>query len=92
MAAINKVLKEKLKGENLSYLTKKLGLPKGFLHRIVKENRLPSFSNLDALISLANYLNISLEYLLTGKKSDDSISTFKFEDKGQSYKITIKKN
>lgn len=88
---VNHILREALKGENLSYLTRKLGLPKGFLHRVVKEGRSPSLSNIDALITIANYIGISLEMLLTGKAEGKTVSSIQFEDDNRKYKVNIER-
>lgn len=93
--SVNEILKQALKGENLAQLTRKLGLPRGFLHRIVKEGRSPSLNNLDALKTLSEYLGISLEKLLTGEDEGKIISSICFEDKDdrglRKYRVSIER-
>ena len=88
---INDRLRKSLKGENLSHLTRKLGLPRGFLHRIIKEGRSPSLSNIDALVKIADYIGISLELLLTGRDQGKIVSHIEFEDENRKYKIKIER-
>jgi hypothetical protein len=88
---INEILKKALEGENLSYLTKKLGLPNGLLHRLVKEGRSPSLNNIDALVIIADYLGLSLEQLLTGKEKNRVLTSVQFEDEKRKYKVTLER-
>lgn len=88
---VNDILRDALKGENLAHLTRKLELPRGFLHRLVKEGRSPSLNNIEALKTLADYLGLTLEYLLTGQKSIATISSIHFEDGNRKYRISIER-
>ena len=91
MGSINKLLKKQLKGQNLSQLTSLLGLPKGLLHRLVKENKNPSLNNLDSLIRLAKYLDLSLDELLTGDIPEEYISTIEIEIEGERFLMEVQK-
>lgn len=88
---VSEVLKERLKDENISSLTRKLNLPKGLLHRICKEGRNPSLSNIPALVTLCDYLGITLQELLTGSVGPKLITSLSFTDDGTTYLVKIEK-
>ncbi len=91
-AKISKILRERLKGENLSRVARELGISKSLLADWVASRRLPSLKNIEAVAKLANYLGLSLEQLLLGKDSDRRIiSAVTFEDDKRAYRINIER-
>lgn len=65
---IKELLKEK--GENPAILLKAIGLPKNSITNWEQRGNIPAA---DIVFKIANYLNVSMEYLVTGEenKSDD---------------------
>ena len=88
---ISELLRERLEGENLSALTKRLKLPNGLLHRICREGRNPSLSNIPALVTLCDYLGMTLQELLTGSTGPKLITSLSFTDDGKTYLVKIEK-
>lgn len=88
----SKILSNRLKGKNLSALAKKLGMPRSILHSWVKAEGIPSLNNLDYIIKLADYLNLSLEEILTGEEGNRKvISAITFQDESRVYKMSIER-
>ena len=85
------VIQERLKGQNLSAIARKLDMPKALLHDWVQSKRLPSFRNLNHVLKLAGFLGLTLEELLIGSSNRKIISSVEFEDSGQVYQICITK-
>ena len=54
----------------ISRLEKDCGFANGYIRKL-KEGKFPS----DRLLTIANYLNLSTEYLLTGNNEDSSLTT-----------------
>lgn len=91
-AKISDVLRERLKGKNLSQVARELNISKGLLADWVSARRLPSLRNISALSKLADYLGLSLEQLLLGKTSEKKIiSNVVFDDEKRSYRINIER-
>lgn len=85
-------LQTRLKHCNLSALANDLDIPKALLHDWVQARRSPSLKNIKHVKKIADYLGVSLEYLLTGSGLiDELITSVKFEDGGNHYNITITK-
>lgn len=85
-------LNKRLSGKNLSKIATELQIPKSLLHDWVKGKRLPAFKNLSHLQSLSQFLGCTLEELLTGKTSDNSLlSSVLFKDENRSYRIKIER-
>ncbi|MFN8370998.1 MAG: helix-turn-helix transcriptional regulator [Bacteriovoracaceae bacterium] len=87
----NKIIKEKLEGENLSSIANKLGIPRTVLFEWTKTDRNPSFKNLDYILKLCDYLGLTLEEILTGVNSSTVITSLQFEDNGRKYQVNIKR-
>lgn len=87
--AFHKIISEKLKDKNLSEISRKLGIPRSILQDWIHEGRAPSLKNIKHLRKLADFLELSLEELLTGEKISRNISTVTFEDDDRKYKVTI---
>ena len=88
----SKILSQRLKGKNLSALAKELGMPRAMLHDWVKAKRIPSLSNLEYIIKIADHLNLSLEEILTGEESNKKvISAITFQDENRQYKMSIER-
>ncbi len=92
----NKILQERLEGENLSSLSRELGINKAVLFDWVKSNRLPSMKNIDHVARLARYLGLSLEELLLGPSSNKEtshkvITKVSFKDGDREYEVEIKR-
>ncbi|MFA6238141.1 MAG: helix-turn-helix domain-containing protein [Bacteriovorax sp.] len=88
MKNFNKVLKENFKGKNLSELSRQLGVPRSVLADWCDDKQ-PSFTNMDYIMSIANFLGLSLEELLVGNKSPRILSSITFEDDGRKYQVLI---
>lgn len=89
---INKILRTRLKGKNLSALARQLGVRKTLLADWVSARRVPSLRNIEAIAKIAAYLNLSLEELLL--KDDDQrkvISSATFEEEDREYRIHIER-
>jgi transcriptional regulator with XRE-family HTH domain len=91
---LSSVIQERLEGKNLSAIAREIGISKSVLHDWAQAKRLPSMRNMDQVLKLADYLNLSLEELIFGKNLERSgkiISSVSFEDNGRKYKVTIEK-
>lgn len=89
---ISDILRERLKGKNLSQVARDLSINKGLLADWVSARRIPSLRNIGALKKLADYLGLSLEQLLLGKDSERKIiSNVIFDDEKRSYRINIER-
>lgn len=86
-----KVLKEKLKGLNLSQLSRELNIPSTLLFEWKAAKRHPSFKNIVHVQKLADYFGMSLEELLLGTDSSTLISTVMFQDRDRKYRIKIER-
>jgi hypothetical protein len=80
-----------LKNQNLAKVSRELGIPKTLLHDWVQGNREPSLKSIRHLNRLADYLSISLEELLTGKKAMDEVDSVTFNDADRKYRIRIER-
>lgn len=88
----SKILAKRLKGKNLSALAKELEMPRTMLHDWVKGERVPSLTNIEHIKSLANYLGLSLEEILTGERDEKKvISSILFQDDTRQYKIQVER-
>ncbi len=88
----SKILAQRLKGKNLSALAKDLDMPRAMLHDWVNSKRIPSLNNLEFIIKLADYLNLSLEEILTGQENEKKIiSAITFQDENRQYKMSIER-
>lgn len=85
----NKIIGEKLKDQNLSEISRKLGIPRSVLQDWIHEGREPSLKNIEYIKKIADFCDLSLEELLTGEMSSKNISTIVFEDENRKYKISI---
>lgn len=85
----HKILKDNFKDKNLSELSRQLEIPRSVLQDWIKDEREPSFKNLDYLKRLADYLGLSLDELLTGETQVKLLSAVTFEDDGKRYQILI---
>lgn len=88
------ILQHHLEGENLSKLSRDLGVSKQLLHDWVKAKRYPSLKNIDVLKKLADYLGYDLESLIFGKlegKNGKVLSSVFFEDESRRYNIMIRR-
>ncbi|MBL7663518.1 MAG: hypothetical protein JNM93_00180 [Bacteriovoracaceae bacterium] len=87
-----KNLQERLGGSNLSQLSKELSIPRSLLQDWIVNERKPSLANLKHLVSLASYLNLTLEELLTDKQANTkSITSLTFKDESREYRINIER-
>lgn len=85
----HKILKDAFKDKNLSELSRQLEIPRSVLQDWIKDEREPSFKNLDYLKRIADYIGISLDELLTGETQTRMLSSVTFEDDGKRYQILI---
>lgn len=85
----HKILKAHFKDKNLSELSRTLEIPRSVLADWIKEEREPSFKNLNYLKRIAEYLGMSLDELLTGESQVRMLSAVTFEDEGKRYQILI---
>lgn len=83
------ILKENFKNKNLSELSRQLEIPRSVLQDWIKDEREPSFKNLNYLKSIAEHLGMSLDELLTGEVQTKMLSSVTFEDEGKRYQILI---
>ncbi len=91
-AKITEILRERLKGENLSEVARELGISKSLLADWTSSRRLPSMKNIEAVAKLAAYLGLSLEQLLLGKDDERKIiSAITFEDDKRKYRVNIER-
>jgi transcriptional regulator with XRE-family HTH domain len=91
-AKITDILRERLKGENLSEVARELGISKSLLADWVASRRLPSLKNIEAVAKIASYLGLSLEQLLLGKEDERKIiSAITFEDDKRKYRVNIER-
>lgn len=91
-AKISTILRTRLAGENLSKVSRELGISKSLLSDWVASRRVPSLKNIEAVNKLAIYLGLTLEQLLLGKDDNRSvISAVTFEDDKRKYRINIER-
>lgn len=83
------ILKENFKNKNLSELSRQLEIPRSVLQDWIKDEREPSFKNLNYLKRIAEHLGMSLDELLTGEVQTKMLSSVTFEDEGKRYQILI---
>lgn len=86
-----KTLNERLKGVNLSYLSRELGIPSTLLFEWKQSKRMPAFKNLIHVRKLADFLGLGLEELLFSEESANLISSVMFEDNKRKYRIKIER-
>ncbi len=85
-------LSRHLKNENLTQISKKIGVPKGLLFDWVKGRRTPSLRNSHHVRKLANYLGLSFEELIFGSKENNkgqTIGSVFFADQEREYLVKI---
>ena len=89
----NEILSQKLKGENITELARKLDIPKAVLFDWIKSRRKPNLSNMGHIQVLADYLGITLEEIIFGEKSKPKkiLTRVDFSDGDRNYQISIKK-
>lgn len=87
--SFHKVLKDHFKDKNLSELSRQLKIPRSVLQDWIKDEREPSFKNLNYLKRIAEHLGLSLDELLTGETQTKMLSAVTFEDEGKRYQILI---
>ena len=85
------ILRERLKGQNLSAIAREVHIPKSLLHDWVHGDRLPSLKNINHVKALASYLGLSLDEVFFGTHEKSIISSITFEDEGRQYRINIEK-
>ncbi len=85
----NNILKEAFGDKNLSELARELDMPRSIFQDWVQEKRLPSMKNLKYLRRIADYLNMSLDELLTGETEKKVVTSITFEDQERKYQILI---
>lgn len=85
----HKILKQSFSNKNLSELSRQLEIPRSVLQDWIKDEREPSFKNLEYLKRISDYLGISLDELLTGEPKERMLSSVTFEDDGKRYQILI---
>lgn len=85
----HKILKDNFKDSNLSELSRQLAIPRSVLQDWIKDEREPSFKNLDYLKRISEHLGLSLDELLTGESQQRILSSVTFEDDGKRYLIQI---
>lgn len=86
-----KILKERLKDENVTRLCNKLQIPRSILLQWRDGSSSPSFKNIKHLKSLCDYFSMSLEELLIANSSEKLISSVIFSDEGHQFRIKIEK-
>ena len=87
--SFHKILKDHFKDKNLSELSRHLEIPRSVLQDWIRDEREPSFKNLNYLKRIAEYLGLSLDELLTGETQTKMLSAVTFEDEGKRYQILI---
>lgn len=85
----NKLLQAQFAEKNLSELSRQLKIPRSVLQDWIRDEREPSFKNLDYLKRIAEYLGLTLDELLTGESNTRMLSSVTFEDDGKRYQILI---
>lgn len=85
----NKLLQAQFAEKNLSELSRQLKIPRSVLQDWIRDEREPSFKNLDYLKRIAEYLGLTLDELLTGESNARMLSSVTFEDDGKRYQILI---
>lgn len=86
------ILSERLKDENLTKLSTKIGVPKGLLFEWVKGRRMPSLRNSHYVKKLATYLGLEFEEIILGPKVDSkekTIGSVHFSDEKREYLVKI---
>lgn len=83
------ILKDNFKDKNLSELSRQLEIPRSVLQDWIKDEREPSFKNLDYIKRIADHIGVSLDELLTGEAQSRMLSSVTFEDDGKRYQILI---
>lgn len=87
--SFHKILQDNFANKNLSELSRQLKIPRSVLQDWIKDEREPSFKNLEYLRKIADYLGISLDELLTGESQSRMLSSVTFDDDGKRYQILI---
>jgi hypothetical protein len=90
MDNFTKILNKKLKGVNLSQLSRDLDIPSTLLFEWKQAKRLLSFKNLHHVKKLANYFGMSVDELLFGTSGPDLITSVMFEDNKKKYRIKLR--
>lgn len=87
----SETLNQRLKGQNLSEVSRQLDIPATLLFEWTKAKRLPSFKSLSHIQKLAHYLGLTLEELLIGEESVTTLTSVQFEDNKKKYLIKIQR-
>ena len=87
----SRVLSQRLRGANLSQLSRELNIPSTLLFEWKSAKRHPSYKNMKHVQKLATYLGLSLEELLLGEGTSTLISSVMFEDRDRKYRIKIER-
>jgi DNA-binding phage protein len=91
MEHFHKILKAHFRDKNLSEVARNLAIPRSVLSDWLKEEKDPSFKNLDYLKRIADHLGLSLDELLLGETTARVISNITFEDGTNKYQVLINK-
>lgn len=91
MEHFHKILKAHFKDKNISEVARTLAIPRSVLSDWLKEEKDPSFKNLDYLKRIADHLGLSLDELLIGEPTTRVISSVSFEDGINKYQVQINK-
>jgi transcriptional regulator with XRE-family HTH domain len=75
--------------KNLSELSRQLNIPRSVLQDWIKDEREPSFKNLEYLKAIAEHLGLTLDELFIGEQESKILSSITFEDEGRKYQILI---
>ena len=85
----HKILQVRLKGKNLSTLSRDLDIPRSVLQGWIHGNRSSSMKNINQVKKLADLLAMTLDELLVGKTAPETLSSISFQDEDRKYQIQI---
>ncbi len=89
----HQILKERFANANLAQVSKEIDVPRSVLQNWIVEERFPTMNvkSLGYLKRLANYLNLTLDELLSEGSTQKTISSVVFEDGNRKYQINIQR-
>lgn len=87
----SKTLRTRLKGINLSQLSRELNIPSTLLFEWKQSKRMPSFKNMGHVKRLAVHLGLTFEELLFGDDGNEIVATSTFEVNKIKFRVRIER-
>ena len=90
MSHFKKVLNQRLGNENITFLSKKLNIPRSTLNFWMNGGT-PSLKNIEQLKALATHLGLTLDELLIDSAECKLITAITFSDDDKQFKIRVER-